>query len=72
MSSLKYDYYIVYNYVKENENGCGSMIIDSDSELTAGFINHIQESIKKDNELNELLIMNIVKLEKEVGIKYAH
>ena len=66
MSDVKNDYFVVYNFVKGSDNGCGSMYVNSESGLTAAFVNHLQENIKKEHELNELLITNIIKLEKSI------
>jgi hypothetical protein len=66
MSDIKNDYFVVYNFSKGEENGCGSMYVNTASGLTAAFISYLQENIKKENELTELLITNIIKLEKSI------
>lgn len=62
MSKAK-SYYVVFDYVSSEDRKTGSMVIDSESSLNEKFIESVREEIKDHNNFDDVIILNVIKLE---------
>lgn len=62
MSKAK-SYYVVFDYVSSKDRETGSMVIDSESSLNEKFIESVREEIKDHNNFDDVIILNVIKLE---------
>jgi len=55
-----FNYYVVYDFKKGDENGCGSMNVSSESKINFDFIGELRNKIVEENGLDALNISNII------------
>jgi hypothetical protein len=69
---LTYAYYVVFNFVKDGQGGAGSKVYRANSGLTEKLIHDIHKNIQDSEDFENVIILNVVKLDGQDAPVYPH
>lgn len=69
---LTYAYYVVYNFIKDGKGGAGSKTYRANCGLTERLMHDIHKNIKESESFEEVIVLNVVKLDGQDAPVYPH
>ncbi len=69
---LAQSYYVIYNFIKDSQPGAGSKIYRTNCGLTEKLMTEMYDNIKDSEGFENVLILNVVKLDGKDAPVYPH